>query len=81
MTEYFASPSPEISLREKTHMEAVEHPEKAGEEALTLGELQASAARILNVIARSGCYEGSAPYGEQFGELPWMGRCERGERF
>ena len=62
-------------------VEAVEHPEKAGEEALTLGELQACAARILNVIARSSCYESSAPYGEQFGELPWIGRCERGEKF
>lgn len=62
-------------------VEAVEHPEKAGEEALTLGELQACAARILNVIARSSCYEGSAPYGEQFGELLWIGRCERGEKF
>lgn len=62
-------------------VEAVKHPEKAGKEALTLGELQACAARILNVIARSSCYEGSAPYGEQFGELPWIGRCERGEKF
>lgn len=39
---------------------------------LELGDLQACAKRVLNLVMRSHQYEGAKPYGEQFVELPWI---------
>lgn len=44
---------------------------------LTLGELQGCTYRILNIVLQSNAYEGSRPYAEQFGELPWMVKVEK----
>ncbi|MGN0323291.1 MAG: glycoside hydrolase family 3 protein [Oliverpabstia sp.] len=40
--------------------------------SITLAQLQLCTLRILNIVKQSLAYEGSRPYGEQFGELPWM---------
>ncbi len=44
---------------------------------LQLGDLQACAKRVLNLVMRSHQYEDAKPYGEQFGELPYVMKAER----
>lgn len=43
---------------------------KSGE--ISLGQLQLCTWRILNIAVQSLAYEDCRPYGEQFGELPWV---------
>lgn len=47
------------------------------EKTLTEAELQQCAYRILKIVLESNAYEGSRPYTEQFGELPWMVQIKR----
>lgn len=39
---------------------------------ISLGQLQLCTWRILNIVAQSLAYKDCKPYGEQFGELPWV---------
>lgn len=46
-------------------------------ESITLGDLQACAKNILNIIMKSSCYEGSKPYGEHFENMEWAVKVEK----
>jgi beta-glucosidase len=48
---------------------------KSGE--LQLGDLQACAKRVLNLVMRSHQYDGAKPYSEQFGELDFVMKAVR----
>jgi len=43
---------------------------------ISLGQLRLCTFRILNIVGQSLAYEDCRPYGEQFGELPWVVKAE-----
>ena len=45
--------------------------------SITLAQLQLCTLRILNIVRQSLAYDEARPYGEQFGELPWMVRVNK----
>lgn len=59
----------------RKNVEAIVKGVESGE--IPLGVLQECTYRILNIVRQSLNYEDCRPYGEQFGELPWVVKTER----